>query len=66
MQHQLVRVPRRHPAVALAPVVRDGVREDRAVPVEAGRGDGALDGFESCGTRHEEKGCQRPTSVIMK
>ena len=36
MEHDLVGVVRGHPAVALAPVIADCVREDRAVTVERG------------------------------
>ena len=43
MQHNLIRQLWGIEGVALAPVVANGIREDRAVPVESGRGDRATD-----------------------
>lgn len=44
MQHNLDGVLRRVPLVPLAPVVRDGIREDAARLVEGRRNNGATDG----------------------
>jgi len=41
VEHDLVRVTRRHTRVTFRPVVRDCVREDRAGAVERGRSDRA-------------------------
>lgn len=47
MKHNLVRVSRSHPRMALRPIVRDGIREDGAGTVEACCRHWAWGGFES-------------------
>ena len=48
VEHELVGVAGRHARVALGPVVRDGVREDRPGAVERRAGHRARGGLEGC------------------